>query len=381
MPITRFTACVAAVCLSMMLAVSVWAAEEKPAEKSAVNSVDKSAQTSTESSSQAPNVKTETVLHGLVHPCGVAIRPETEYVYIADRGAGQILRFAPANPGKSRPAVSGFATSAADSATSSASSSLQAIAFLTNNALAVVSTGSKSGKPEAALCVLDLPTVGSADEDKPLDYNAAGRKTTPILPQPVPKLSADAQFHLALFDFSTTMLLIDARLDKNNSMVFQAEVKHHDSIDTVRPLVRAQCIAVNQHGLLAAIVPAADSKHGCLLTFYQAQNGTSLWSTPLELHNVVAITYNEERNRLYALCDSAGSAADDDGLYRIDEVKTDGKQAAKAVKIALLNHPAAFAFGPRGTLYVATSDPSVDKSKENGSGKSGGALIKITGDL
>src|SRR4029453_18978478 len=66
-------------------------------------------------SAQAPDevksdkVKVEPIMKGLDHPCGIAIRPGSTDLYIAESGAGRIIRVRPAEPDRSINVVTGFA--------------------------------------------------------------------------------------------------------------------------------------------------------------------------------------------------------------------------------------------------------------------------------
>ena len=40
----------------------------------------------------AAEPKVETVLEGLINPCGVAIQPETNTVFVSDSGSGRVVR-------------------------------------------------------------------------------------------------------------------------------------------------------------------------------------------------------------------------------------------------------------------------------------------------
>ncbi|HTQ39933.1 MAG TPA: hypothetical protein VMJ32_12970 [Pirellulales bacterium] len=341
----------------------------------------------TESGAGKINIKVEKVLSGLNHPCGVAVRPETEYVYVAEAGSGQIAKFAPANAGKSIPAIVGFPTAAPSA--NSAAGSLYGLAFLSRNELATLSTTAKDDKEEAIVSVFELPTVGSAGEDKPLDYAAANRRSSTILSGSPNHAAEPYGISLASFDFSYSALLISARRGDDKAGVYKADVaKNRDAIDGIHPLFKSGAsnntpavlsIAVNPHGLLVAVQAESGEQHRELtLAFYQVRNGSLIMSMPLALTDVVSLAYSPESGRLYALSSSPVKSSDD-GLYRLDAGKGDDRATVKAVKLAGLERPSGMAFSSDNTLYVSVLG-AADGAKNDDSAKQG-KLLKITGDL
>ncbi|HZZ28730.1 MAG TPA: hypothetical protein VFE46_12075 [Pirellulales bacterium] len=343
----------------------------------------------TDTSEAKKNLKVETVLGGLNHPCSVAVRPETEYVYIADCGAGQVLRFSPAHAEKAAPAVIDFPI-ASPAAANAASGGLWGLAFLSRNALATVSSTIQDDHEEAAISAFELPTVGSAAEEKPLSYTAGNRKSIAIFTGANAHSGEINGFSVALFDFSSSALLIAARRGDDKAGIYKADLgKNHDSIDSVHGLFKSGaanksptiiCATVSPHGLLVAVqTPADDAHSGASLAFYQLRNGSLLTSMPLALTDVVALAYSPEHGRLYAITRSAGKS-DDDGLYRLDAGKVDDRAGVKAVKMTALEQPSAMTFGTDSTLWATALGPAGDSAKNDSSAKSG-KLLKITGDL
>jgi hypothetical protein len=334
-------------------------------------------------------VKIETVLTGLDRPCGVAVRPETEYVYIAEGGAGQIVKFAPSSAGKTVPAVIGLPDTAKPSA-DSAPGNAWGFTFLSKDILAIAAATVKDDKEEDRASVFNLSSAGSTGEEQPLDYGAANQRSSIILSGPVKHAGEANAFCLAPFDFSFSTLLIAVRRNDDKGGVYKADLTSgHDAIDSVHQLIKAGAVnklsaplgmAVSPHGFLTVVQSSADdSHHGIVLSFYQVRNGSLLMSMPLALADVVALAYSPKTGLLYALCCSSGKLADD-GLYRLDAGKADDQTGVKAVKLATLEHPSAFAFGSDNALYVCVLGAVAEGAKNEDAAKQG-KLLKITGDL
>src|SRR5690606_13882061 len=92
-------------------------------------------------------------------------------------------------------------------------------------------------------------------------------------------------------------------------------------------------------GQMGEIATPGDS----LLTFYDVKEKSLLMSLPTGLSDIVGLAYSPQTGRLYAV-DFSWHDPSKGGLFRIDAVRVDGKQAAKATKIVDLMKPTALAF-------------------------------------
>src|SRR5262245_30446526 len=62
-----------------------------------------------ESGSNRQQVRVETLLSNLDRPCGLAVQPETNDVFVSETGAAQIIKVAhPKEPAEAVPVVTGF---------------------------------------------------------------------------------------------------------------------------------------------------------------------------------------------------------------------------------------------------------------------------------
>ncbi|MFP6658277.1 MAG: hypothetical protein VB853_08835, partial [Pirellulales bacterium] len=125
-------------------------------------------------------------------------------------------------------------------------------------------------------------------------------------------------------------------------------------------------------GQMGEITAANDS----LLTFYDAASGDALMNLKTGLHDIASLAYSPQSGRLYAVDFAWGERSADGGVFRLDSKIVGGKQTVEAVKVAKLDKPAAIAFAPDGTMYVA-----IFGSPQQGSDKKPGKLIRISGEL
>jgi hypothetical protein len=150
-----------------------------------------------------------------------------------------------------------------------------------------------------------------------------------------------------------------------NPELFSAEA--NDDSRTVSALV------ADQRGFIVAAEFATDgTEQQCQLSFYNPIDSSTALRLPIELREITAIACSPISGNLYAAAITPDGESP--GVYRIDDATTAGRPACKAVKIADVEHPNALAFGPDGSLYVATVD-DVDSEHEQGK------LLRMTGEL
>ena len=119
----------------------------------------------------AAEPKVETLLEGLVNPCGVAIQPETGVVFVSDSGAGKVIRVG--ENGKAQEVIVGSPIDLYGKGPKYDIGPL-GIVFFDRNTLIVGDGGFKDG--EEHVRTFTLP-VG----DKTLDYDKdAAQKSGPL---------------------------------------------------------------------------------------------------------------------------------------------------------------------------------------------------------
>jgi hypothetical protein len=129
--------------------------------------------------------------------------------------------------------------------------------------------------------------------------------------------------------------------------------------------------------LASSHVGARGPERDSFVAFSSPSSGKLALALPVGLFDVVALAYSPSGN-LYA-ADFAEQAADEGGVFRIDEVLLDNRQACRAVRVARVRHPTSLLFTPDGTLWVTAWEGSEPASADAETPR--GVVLKIRGDL
>ena len=326
----------------------------------------------------------ETVLGGLNNPCGVAVQPGTYHVFVSNSGAGQVLRVdadallsageGDEAAGAASAVISGFGKDVYGKGPMYDIGPL-GLVFLDQNTL-VVGGGDKPDGEE----LLRAYTIPAAGES--LEASDTKWVTGPIGPGDAsPK--GEGNFYGLAADRGAVYVTCNG--DDTKGWVSRAKLRG-SGVGPLEPFIATK-VAVSVDapvgitigpegevviGQMGEITVPGDS----LLSFYGAASGELLRSNETGLFDITDLKYGPEdddgNRRLYAL-DFAWMDTSEGGLYRLDEAGEDG---VEATKIMALDKPAAMAFAPDGSLYVA-----VFGTAEEGDDKPSGSLLKITGDL
>ncbi len=333
-----------------------------------------------------PKVKVETLATGLSDPCGIAIQPSSDDVFVSDSGAGRIVKIAVAKPEELIPVIVGFPhEAAAEKQEPTNRSGPAGIAFLNEHTL-VVGSSAKSG--ERSIRVFALPASEDSTAAKPVELESAKQKLG-MSTDGDGTVSAEGKFYgLAVSPFAPPSLLV-TNPGSSHGWIFKSEIKSWSSLEKLSPFTYVPAkyvsqfglpsggITVNRRGLLVVGMKRADVSKGGALAFFVAKKdaGGLLTAFPTALHDVVGLAYSPLSGRLYA-ADFSGSDPKGAGIYRLDATTIDGRAGVKTVKIATLDRPTALAFTSNNGLYVTVCGES--NAEE---GKLAGKLIRITGDL
>jgi DNA-binding beta-propeller fold protein YncE len=307
----------------------------------------------------AADVAVQVVLGDLNQPCAVAIRPggtaDRYEVFVADSGAGRILRWATQSPKQSDDVVTGFKAQAA--ADPFRQNGPRAIYFLDPGLLVVGTTRDKDGD---LLRTYELP-----DGETTLEANAttdAGATSTAIDDD-----ACTAITRSRANEFVRDLLFVSIRDASGGERLMQARVqagvigspKPFGTKDaTTKVKVEPRVLATSNTGRLVV----ADA--GGQLSFFNPIDGMLELMMPTELKQPISLAYNPTTASLYA-ADFAG------GIYRIDDAGWPGHPECRTVKVADVRRPTSLAFAPDGSLYVVTY----------GSGDADGTLSVISGEL
>lgn len=323
----------------------------------------------------------ETLLTGLDNPCGIVIRngvgDGVPYeLFIAESGAGRILRVMSDKPSETTPAITGFPVDSYGDATKDEPEyriGPLGMVFLTKSKLAVGTAGLPQG--EDLVVVFALPSDGSA-----LTYEQQDHAVGPI-PKGPKTTSGEGNFYgLAKTDDA---LFVTSNGDDDEAWILKATF-HANKLSDLQPFIATNRLVgttgptaavinpkKNAHYLVVSQMAGFEQDRDSLLTYYSPKSGKLAMSVQTGLYDIAGLAYSPTDN-LYAV-DVVRDDAKLGGVYRIDAAEVEGRASSRAVKIATAERPTALAFGPDGALYVTALG-----TRQAPNGDPTGVLLKIT---
>ncbi len=314
------------------------------------------------------------ILSGLKAPCAVSVRPEggqPSEVFVAERGAGRIVRVVTNRPDAAEDVITGF-PSKGSSASKPNSLGIQSLCFLDHLRL-VVAGGDDTGKPFFRLYELQNITGRLKFDDQKQNVELSDDELTKDEIRSFHDL-ARARSNDRVAD----MLLMGATNEHGPAGLWKLNLRANTlgeiaPFDTATESEKAAAIggiAVAGTGyIVVATGEEGGSDAGDVLRFLNPVDRTVALRAPTDLQNIVGLAYDPTTGDLYAANAKASdpSAA---GVYRLDDAGVPGKPRCQGSKIAAVSRPTALAFGPDGVLYVT----SLGKPGES---DDSGALLKI----
>jgi len=309
----------------------------------------------------AYGVEVTTIVDGLNVPCGVAIQPETGHVFVADSGAGRVIRIV---DGKIEAVITDFPVETYGKGPIYPIGPL-GIAFIDRDVLAVGGGGFPDAKD--LLRIYNLPKVGAAALKA--DAMAASFSI-----DATDKLAGEGNFYGLAFNGDAIFATCNG--DDTKGWIARAGVKGAKVGSFSRAIATKEltdvdapvAITVAPDGSLAVGQMGEISVPGDgLLTFYDAATGDKLANFKTGLSDITGLAYGP-RGKLLAT-DFAWSSTKDGGLFRIVAKYNKKKQGIEVEKIVSLDKPTAICIDSSGDIYV-----TIIGSGEGASGK----LLKIT---
>ncbi len=294
------------------------------------------------------------VIEGLKNPCGVAIQPDTGDVFLAESGAGRIVRI---KNGQAEAVITDFPLDIYGQGPKYAIGPL-GLAFINKNTLAVGGGGRPDG--QELLRIYSLPEAG-----KSIKADAMLKALGPL---PAAEVNNDAKSsgeqnegegNFYAVAVTPAAIYATSNGDDNKGWVVRAEIQTNGFGPLTRFLATKEAVGVDAPvavvisprgelviGQMGEIGETRDS----LLTFYNARSGKLLLNLDTGLADITALAYSS-KGLLYAL-DFSWTHPEEGGLFRLDSLLANGVPAVRAVKIISLEKPTAMAVGPNGAIYI-----------------------------
>ena len=291
----------------------------------------------------------EVVMKGLHNPSGVAIQPETGYVFVADSGAGRIVRVI---DGKAEAVITDFPTEGYGENPTYKIGPL-GLLFLDKDTLVVGGGGLPAG--EDLIRIYKVPDIGegsikaSAPRGKEFSLPAIAKSGDKDA-QPGEgnfyglALGSEGIFVTCSGDDSKGWVSF-ATLKQNQITSFKREIATEDLTEVKAPV--AATISPQGYLVIGQMGETTNAKDS-LLTFY-SQSGTKLGAYLTGLNDITGLAYGPRHGRLFAL-DFNWANPKQGGLYKLVDMKNDKK--CESVLMSKFEKPTALAFTGKGDCYI-----------------------------
>lgn len=315
--------------------------------------------------------ETKKILSGLNNPWGIAVRamrssPGTFEVFLAESGAGRVVRVWTQAPEKVSPFIEGFETGPL-SADSPWNVGPMGLTWVKSTKLAVTTASEKLVR------VYTLPL-----HSKPLDKAETDHVAEPSLA--TKRIDGTGITAIASSGY-TAFFTINTM--SPSAGILQAEVRS-SQLKRITPLLGDAQSATDFYAagvattpsnrpefVVVARQPVDRTSDASRLAFYDPTSGALALDMEVPLRNLAALAYSPSGN-LYAVA-VEWENPQQGGVYRLEDARRDGQQYCRLVKVATIARPVDLEFADRKTLYVSSLGEEVNGSK--------GSLIQITGDF
>lgn len=300
----------------------------------------------------------ETVLGGLTNPCGIAVQPETGTIFVADSGAGRVIRIV---DGAAQEVIVGFAKDIYGKGPMYDIGPL-GLAFLDKDTL-VVGGGDKIDG-EDALYVFKIPAVGEPA------IKADASVVALTLPA-TDEVKGEGNFYALAVTEDAIYVTCNgddtkgwvSKADRNGTEVgpFTRSLPTKEKVEVDAPVA----ITVSPEGHLVVGQMGEISVPGDgLLSFYRTDDGDLLANFPVGLSDITGLAYSP-KGQLYAV-DFVWHDTTQGGLFQLIRDPSDATKAT-VKKLAGLDKPTAMVFGPDGALYVTVIGTGEESTAGTGS--------------
>ena len=324
------------------------------------------------------DIKVDEVLKNLNNPCGVAVQPETNTVFVSESGAGRVIRVI---DGKSENVIVDFPMDTYGKGPTYDIGPL-GLTFLDKDTLVVGGGGNPDGEELVRIYTIEPP--GSA----PLKASDMADSVGPL--EADGDVVGEGNFHAVVATGGAVYATGNG--DDTKGWIARAAWKRTAAVAPLAMEELTRFIATKEAVNVDAPVGLTVSPDGHLvvgqmgeitegkdsqLTFYSASTGKLLLNLETGLRDITGLAYAPTSEQLYAL-DFAWSDTGKGGLFRLDGEGSGRDQSCNAVKIRSLDKPTAIAANSDDVLYVTILGTQKEKPKK---GELPGRLLKIRGDL
>lgn len=326
---------------------------------------------------ESANYNFETIRKGLDNPWGLAVRggrsnDGPHELFVAESGAGQVIRILTNHPHELHEAIVGFPVSECKALDSARLGPL-GLNFLTRTKLIVTCAEQTTGQEKVAVYV--LPGDNTSVSAEAYDH-AVGplRKTSHSSTTTYNFFSATkteiAAFIVSISDRSSGQIL-RAAIGSNRLESLRTISQQDETSGLTAPSAIAMLPSLRPHLMVLADWGKFATPRDSQLVYLSPATGRIAMRLATGLDDISGLAYSSS-GKLYAT-DCAWHDADRGGVFRIDDARIDGQQACRTVRIATVARPTSLAFAPDGALYVVTFGDDANPD--------GGKLIKITGEF
>jgi sugar lactone lactonase YvrE len=308
--------------------------------------------------------KVETVIEGLTNPCGIAVQPETGDLFVADSGAGRVIRVQIGEDGKATQSdvITGLGGDVYGKGPIYDIGPL-GLAFLDKNTI-VVGGGGKVDVDEL-IYVFEVPEAGSAA----ITADDAKAKLGPL--GKTEEVAAEGNYYGVAI--AGGAIYASANGDDTKGWIVKAAIEDGKFGELERSIATKEAVNVDapvaltvdsRGNLVVGQMGEINVPNDSLLSFYSPKTGELRLNLETGLFDITGLAYSP-KGHLYAT-DYAWMAAEEGGLFRLDAEGKGQEQTIKAVKIASLDKPTAIAFGKDGAMYITTIGASENEEDKTG---------------
>ena len=321
------------------------------------------------SQEKASPPKVETIAENLHLPFAVTVRPRKSEVFVAESGAGKVLRIINGVP---QDCIRGFAVGEVVRKTGARETKFKcgpaSLHFINDKYLVVGTAGQKDFGKDA----LHIFKIAAASEKYQEVSNSLSSKSVPERRSEV----AEGQF----FDLvhSDNYLFTIGRGNEKAGWLIRASLKDEGKFSTIRRFteinkvaetINPTAIAMSPRGeLVVASSGKSTESTDTVVSFFSmtSRKCILLQNFKVDLPDIISIRYSPAGD-LYVLAFNWQNPTEG-GLYKL--VSGETGMECKARQIVKLHGPTAMAFDASGNLFITVT---------NGLGSKKGQLLKVTG--